>query len=407
MRFLLASLSLALVAVPAQAEPGLPEEEMVAAALDDHPSVAAARARLEASRAEARGLRKGPHELTFSGSYNRRSIDREGRYDEYDAQLTRALRLPGKARLDRAIGRFGVEAAENAAEDARRQAALLLAGHWFDWLSASAQAQVDRTAVENYEKSLVALRRQAELREAAPLDVDRAAAALGAARIVAAQSAGLAELARARLSAHFPGLPLPDDAPAIPLPSVEPGELDRLRDLVPANSHEIAAADAEAQRMASLADRFEQDRIADPSIGVRLFSERGGAERGAGVLFSIPLGGGHRKALADKAGADAVAAEADARLARFTVHETADADLVEARYRVAAWERSREALDAQVSALVKLRRGNQLGEIDLADLLLGERMVHDAFRSEAGARAEAMRAITKLRIDSHELWLED
>ena len=42
-----------------------------------------------------------------------------------------------------------------------------------------------------------------------------------------------------------------------------------------------------------------------------------------------------------------------------------------------------------------------------ADLLLGERMVHDAFRSEAGARAEAMRAITKLRIDSHELWLED
>ncbi|MCB2073707.1 MAG: TolC family protein [Novosphingobium sp.] len=407
MRFLLASLSLALVAVPAQAEPGLPEEEMVAAALDDHPSVAAARARLEASRAEARGLRKGPHELTFSGSYNRRSIDREGRYDEYDAQLTRALRLPGKARLDRAIGRFGVEAAENAAEDARHQAALLLAGHWFDWLSASAQAQVDRTAVENYEKSLVALRRQAELREAAPLDVDRAAAALGAARIVAAQSAGLAELARARLSAHFPGLPLPDDAPAIPLPSVEPGELDRLRDLVPANSHEIAAADAEAQRMASLADRFEQDRIADPSIGVRLFSERGGAERGAGVLFSIPLGGGHRKALADKAGADAVAAEADARLARFTVHETADADLVEARYRVAAWERSREALDAQVSALVKLRRGNQLGEIDLADLLLGERMVHDAFRSEAGARAEAMRAITKLRIDSHELWLED
>ena len=44
---------------------------------------------------------------------------------------------------------------------------------------------------------------------------------------------------------------------------------------------------------------------------------------------------------------------------------------------------------------------------DLADLLLGERMVHEAFRVEAAARAEAMRAITKLRIDSHELWLAD
>jgi hypothetical protein len=62
---------------------------------------------------------------------------------------------------------------------------------------------------------------------------------------------------------------------------------------------------------------------------------------------------------------------------------------------------------AQMAALEKPRRGHQLGEIDLADLLLGERMVHDAFRREAEARAEAMRAITKLRIDAHDLWLKD
>ena len=66
-----------------------------------------------------------------------------------------------------------------------------------------------------------------------------------------------------------------------------------------------------------------------------------------------------------------------------------------------------EAVAAQMAALVKLRRGHELGEIDLADLLLGERMVHDAFRMEAQARAEAARAVTKLRIDSHELWLAD
>jgi hypothetical protein len=60
-----------------------------------------------------------------------------------------------------------------------------------------------------------------------------------------------------------------------------------------------------------------------------------------------------------------------------------------------------------MAALDKLRRGHQLGEIDLGDLLLGERMVHDAFRREAEARTEAMRAITKLRIDAHDLWLAD
>ena len=140
---------------------------------------------------------------------------------------------------------------------------------------------------------------------------------------------------------------------------------------------------------------------------MRLFSERGGAERGAGLVFSVPLGGGHRKALADEAGAGASVARAEEQLARLTVQETADSDVAEARYRIAAWQRSRETVEAQMAALVKMRRGRELGEIDLADLLLGERMVHDAFRIEAGARVEAMRAITKLRIDSHELWLAD
>ena len=204
-----------------------------------------------------------------------------------------------------------------------------------------------------------------------------------------------------------PGYQPPVTAPEVPLPYFTEARLSQLRDLVISNSHEIAAAQAEARRQAAVADRAGKDRLTDPSIGVRLFSERGGAELGAGVVFSVPLGGSHRKALADEAGASASAARAEEQLARFSVQETADADVIEARYRLAAWGRARESVDAQMAALGKLRRGNELGEVDLADLLLGERMVHEAFRVEAAARAEAMRAITKLRIDSHELWLAD
>jgi antirestriction protein len=80
-------------------------------------------------------------------------------------------------------------------------------------------------------------------------------------------------------------------------------------------------------------------------------------------------------------------------------------DEAEARFRLAAWQRAREGLDAQVAALGKLRLGYRSGEIDLADELLGERQVHDAFRAEAQARTEAMRALTRMRIDSHELWI--
>jgi len=406
-RMLFPILSLAALAAPLAAEPGLPDEASVASALDEHPSVVAARNRVASARADARARAVGPHEFIVSGSYVRRSVDREGDYDEYDAQVSRAIRLPGKARLDREIGAHGVDAAENLAEDARHQAALLLAGHWWDWLTTSAEADVDHRAVANYERALAAVRRRIELRDAAVLEADQVEAALGAARVMAEDSAGRAAIARARLIAHFPGLAMPAEAPEVPQPDYPDAGLDALRDHVFANSHEIAAADEQAARMNALAERARRERIADPTIGVRLFSERSGAERGAGLVLSMPLGGGHRSALADQAAADAGAAGAEARLARFNVTETADADLADARFRLSAWRRARAALDAQMAALQKLRRGYQLGEIDLSDLLLTERMVHEAFRGEALARAEAMRAITKLRIDSHELWLGD
>jgi len=407
MRLICAFFMLFVFAAPLAAQTALPDEHSVATALDAHPTVVAARARLEAARARAEGLRRGPHEFTVTGSYTRRSVDLGGEFDEFDAQLSRPIRLPGKARLDREIGQFGIEAASDLAEDARHQVALLLSSYWFDWLSASAQARVDRVAVSNYQASLAAVTRRMELRDAAQLDVDRARAALAAARLAAEHSQGLAALAQTRLEAHFPGLPLPTEAPEIPQPDIAEARLAQLRDLVIFNSHEIAAAEAEARRMAAVADRMDRDRMADPSIGLRVFSEFGGAETGAGLTFSLPLGGGHRRALASEASAGASAARAEESLARYNVEETANADVVEARYRIAAWQRSRETVEAQSAALQRLRRGYDLGEIDLVDPLLSERMVHDAFRIEVEARGEAMRAITTLRIDAHELWLAD
>ncbi len=407
MRVKLLFLPLVALAAPLSAEPGLPDGAAVEAALADHPSVVAARARVDAARAEARARARGPHEFVFTGSYSRRSIDLQGEFDEYDAEVSRAFRLPGKARLDREIGTYGVDAAENTAEDAKHQAALLLMNHWFDWLGAAEEARVDAQAVANYEQALAAVKRRVELRDAAQLEADQTEAALASARILAEQSAGRAGLARGRLETHFPALALPQSAPDVPSPALPEEGLERLRNLVIANSHEIAAADAQARRMASMAERQRREKIADPSIGLRFFSERSGEERGAGVVFSVPLGGGRRSALADQAGADANAALSEGRLAQFQVRETANADMAEAQYLFTAWQRAREGLAAQMTALEKLRRGHELGQIDLADLLLGERMVHDAFRIEASARTEAMRAITRIQIDSHELWLAD
>lgn len=401
--------AIALVAIPAgaSAQTALPAPAEVSAALDAHPSVQAAEARTSAARAEADALARGPHEFTFTGSYVSRSVDREGRFDEYDATLSRPIRLPGKARLDREIGAAGIVAASNRAEDARHQAALLLAQYWLDWLGAAEEARIDGQAVANYARMLAATQRRVALRDAARLEADQAEGALGAARIAAEQSAGREAVARRRLMAQFPGLPLPDAAPEIPQPDFDEGAIEALGAKVIARSHEIAAAEAEAQKAGAAAARAQAERIADPSIGVRLFSERDGAERGAGVIFSMPFGTGHRRAIADRAQAESGAARAEAAAVRAAINEMSATDVVEARFRHAAWLRAREAVAAQVAALMKLRTGQAAGEIGLADVLLGERQVHDAFRIEALARAEAQRALTRLRIDAHELWISE
>jgi outer membrane protein, heavy metal efflux system len=401
------ALLLTAAAMPAKAEPNLPPDALVREALEAHPSVQAARLRIEVAKADERGLKVGPHEFVATGSYISRSVDREGRFDEYDALLSRGIRLPGKARLDRKVGAFGVEAAENIYEDARHQAALLLNELWWDWLGTHAEAEVDALGIANYETALRSVKRRVELRDAAQLESDQVEGALSDAKLAAAQTKGRSEFAKARLIAQFPSLALPAEPFEVPLPEVPAGGLMAMHDQVIDRSHEIGAAQAQASRLAALAERTNRDRIADPSLGIRIFSERSGAERGAGLVLSMPLGGGQRKATAAKASSEAQAGAAELNAVRFNVQEMADGDVVRADAAIAAWHRSREAVKAQMAALQKLRRGQQLGAIDLADVLFGERQTHAAFRAEAVARTEAVRALNRLRIDSHNLWISE
>ena len=383
----------------------LPPSEKVAEALDNHPAVAAARARVDAARADRDMLAKGTHEIAVTGSYVRRSVDREGGYDEFDATIARPFRLPGKAALDREAGALGIEVAENRMEDARHQTALLLSGYWNDWLVAGALYRNDLDTVRWLEKELSALRRRVALRDAAALDVDQAMAAMAQAQAQAANSLAAREQARVALAANFPEIPLPIEPPETSVAMVPAQRLAAMRDLVIERSHEIRAAEREAQRLAVVARRVRADRIADPSFGVRLFSERSGMEQGAGVVMSMPLGGGHRRAAADRASAEGNAAQLEHMSVQRTVRAIADADLSSATLRLEAWKNTDLSAQSAASALARTERGYQLGQIDLADLLYARRQAGEARRSEIMARSEAARALLKLEIDSHSLWV--
>jgi outer membrane protein TolC len=378
--------------------------DQVEAALDDAPIVNEAAARLQAAQAQARALGIGSHEFTVTGTYIRRSVEGERGYDEFDTVLSRGVRLPGKAALDRKAGALGVEVAENLLEDARHQAALELANLWYDWLLAAAEAGADAAAAVSFDAALAAVDRQVALRDAAPLDADQLRAARDNARALEAAARGRAVAARANLAARFPLLPIPGGVPPIAAPVLPAEGLAQWRDLVLARSHEIRAAELEAQRLRAVADRARLDRFADPSIGVRAFSERSGAETGIGMVAIVPFGGGYRRALGDQATAERSAAEARLAATRRDIKATANVDLANANAGIAAWQAAAASATNNHNVVARLRQGRRLGATDLASLLYAERQALDADRAELAARTAAVRAILKLRIDAHLIW---
>lgn len=393
------------LASPAAAQSVLPDAAAVEAALDSHPSVVAAVARGTAARADARALAAGPHEFVASATFQQRRVDGGGAFDEYDASLTRAIRLPGKAGLDRKAGDAGIRVARNMAEDARHQAAVLLNDLWWDWVGAAEERAVLDRSVSTLSEAVKAVGRRVALRDASAMEADQAEAALALARSAARSAAGREAAARAGLAAQFPGLVLPAQAPTPLAPVLPPGGLEQLGELVVVRSHEIGAATALNEQAALLAERARRDRFADPSVGIRGFSEFGGAERGVGLLVSVPLGGGQRRALADRARANAAAAEAQAIAVQHDIAALAGKDLATAKAAFAGWQEALLAARASASAAARAARGHALGGLDIADRLYAERLAQEAALAEAVARAGAWRAITRLQIDSHTLWM--
>lgn len=385
----------------------LPPAAEVRAALEAYPAVIAADARVEAARGAGAALRAGPHEVTLQGTLSNRRVDLEGRdYREYDATLSRALRLPGKAALDRKAGALGVEVAINHAEDARHQAALALAELWYRWLGASARHRTALATQANLEQAARAVERRVALRDAAVLDADQAAAAVASAALRVGDAAATRDRARAELAATFPELALPDEAPEIVVGEGYEAALATLAADAVTKSHDITAADRSSDRQAALARRATLDRRPDPTLGLRSFQERGGQEKGVGVFLSLPFGGGYRRGLAEEAAGTARAATFEAANVRRAVAAHAAGDLAETRARLAAWRAARAAVTRSDAAAAKTARGQDVGVTDLADRLYADRLAYEARAAEIDARTAAALAVTRMRIDAHALWIE-
>jgi len=403
---LFAAVTASLLSPPAGAQEYLPAPELVEEALSSHPNVRAWISRVAGAEGEARRLAVGPYEWMLSGSGLQRSVRGIADFNEFDVGIARGIRMPGKPEIDRRIGEYGIDAARNAAEDARHQAALQLMSGWMAWLGAVERLAISHEQIRNYEAELDATTKRFVANDVAEIEVELLRTALAEARTAELRAEGETARAQASLLAWFPELTLPSSPPKIGGPD-DTKSLATLRDQVLLKSHEIAYVDAQAKRAEAVAERARADQTPDPQIGFRAFSERDGEETGIGVTFSIPIGGSSREAATAEQFALASAARQEAVRIRRTISEVAETDFILAQSEFEAWRSAQDALTESERVIQRMRAGFSQGAIRLQDLLTAERRHLDVQLVEADSRARASAATLKLRIDSHELWLGD
>jgi outer membrane protein TolC len=393
------------LAAPALAQNYLPPDEQVHAALQAQPEVRAAAARVDAASATRRALAVGSPEFEASVTAQRRRVNDEARsYNEWEGQISRAIRLPSKTRLDEQIGDSTRDVAGRRREDAEPPAARRLLDAWMGWLRSALAAGQTAAQESLLEREKTALARRVALGDAARRELDLMSAehALLAAQSITARDAALA--ARQTLNAVFPPIVTPPEPPALPEPQPLPDGLQAWRERIVSESAEIAIAEGEAARLSKVAERARANRTPDPTVGLRVLSERGGGERVAGVILSVPFGGSFRDALAETESANAAAAEAEAAGVRRETEQAAWLVVQAADSQRRQWQAHQQALTAQTAAVTRTRRAWELGEASLGEYLLAQRNLHQARLAEAQARVDALQAALRVRVDAHQLW---
>lgn len=393
--------------VPAALLRPLPDRAAAIAAIEAQPSVARARAEKAAANARAGGQQRGPHDWIAGGQWQQRDAGDGQRLGEWELSLERAVRLPGKARLDRHMAGLERDAGADILADARHVAATELLQAWIDWLAADELAAQAQAAAAIAGEDLQGTLRRLQAGHASAAEHDAAVAADATARRLLQQAHMDAEEAQLALSLRYPQLALPASAPRIDAPEYEAIDWEAWATRVVAVSHDITRAENRATLADRRAERARLERRADPSVGIRTLSERGGEESAIGVFVSIPLGAGSRRAVAEEQAAMAAAYHADATATRLQTQLQARTLARRVTLQGNAWRLARDAAQAQAREASRMARGHALEGVDLADLLAARKRANDAGMAEIQARSAAFASSANLLLHAHAYWLDD
>ena len=380
----------------------LPSTEQAVDWIDKDPSVVEARSALAAAGHAGNALAAGPHEWTAKAGTQRRSYRDGGNSQEWSTQLERAIRIGGKAELDRQLGDAGLEIAQARVGEARHEAARMLADLWLAWLAAGRAQELFKQQLSFAETNLRAVESRKRAGDASALDVSIAQTDLADVQRQASLAASNVVKARAKLRVRFPEAPL--DAKPLADP-VDPAQTEsQWRERIVAEADPLKIAEGQLRKAELTASRANADRIPDPTVGVYMASEAFRNERVVGVSISIPLSGTYREERMRQSLREVEVARAALDRERRVIDSEVAETYADAVGSTERWRLAENGAAAAGDSARLMQRAYTLGEADLQALLLARRQSLEASRAALEARADALRSNYRLLIDAHLIW---
>jgi len=402
----------------------LPPDAAVTEALQRSLAWRAALQRQQAERARGAAVVANPNDWTPSASWAQRQARADAgaaspaggdvRTREWSVGLSRGLRLPAKAEAAFAAGQ---------GQQARADAQLAMAWHeltrsWLEdavgVLQASRQAQLLAAQLRLWEQQHQAAARRHALGDAARQELVLLDAARAQAQSQWLQAQQRWQAAQGVWRSRYPGLPLPQagmpseamplmaDLPASAPVAAETGEPAEAAWLESHPQGRLARLEADAaEAQARLA---EAERQPDPTVGVQLGRERSGAERILGVNVSWPLGSAARTLQSQAQWADAQAARAQELEVRRELQRSLALWRAEWRSGQQVWQAAEQAQAQTRQAALAVRKGYELGEGSLSEVLLLQRQWLDQQQAASNAELEALRARWRWELETGARW---
>ena len=322
----------------------------------------------------------------------------------------RCVRLPAKAEAARLWG----EGQQARAEAQLSQAWRDLTRQWLDdatvALQASQQMQLAQAQLALLTQQQQATQRRHTLGDAARQEVvlmDAARAQLQAQQVSAQLRL---QAAQGLWRSRYPGLALPQwPQDATLLPASEGGRGGDMPTVVVDDAllerhPQVRQARLEAEALEAQARFASAERHPDPTVGVQMGRERSGAEHILGVNVSWPLGSQARSLQAQAQWADAQAARAAETEVRRQVQQNLQQWSTEVVLSQQAWQAADQALAHTRQAAQAVRKGYELGEGNLSEVLLLQRQWLDQQQTTAQLALEALRARWRWAMESDGRW---